>query len=98
MRYLLPDAGVKNAATAPRPLRQESRKNHAMPIGGLKPMTELENLEPALKMSRFIAYFLCKKNVCLEGELGNLSATFGKCLIFRQGASARESLSARFAC
>jgi hypothetical protein len=56
-------------------------------------MTRLENLEVAPKMSRLIAYFLCKKNAYPEGEPGNPSATFGKWLIFRQGTSARRPLS-----
>jgi hypothetical protein len=41
-------------------LRQQNRKNHAMAVLGLKPMTPHENLEPGRKCLDWGAYFLCK--------------------------------------
>jgi hypothetical protein len=53
-------------------LRQGNRKNHATPVGGLKSLNLLSKIIDFAKMTRSIAYFLNRKNVCFHGSLYNL--------------------------
>jgi hypothetical protein len=42
-----------------------------------------DKLDSSAKMPRFIAYFLHKKNACINGNRYNLWAGLVKCLILR---------------